>query len=328
MKFYKTKLLLKETFSIAYGNYDSRNALVVELSYAEKTGYGECVEINYYGINLNDFFLELNLLQSKIEKLAIVHPREFYSFLQKNISHSFLRSALDCAYWDLFGKLENKSFIEMNSIPTTNLVESSFTISIAPIDEQIEKVKASAWKKFKIKCNSLDFKNVEKLIAIDKPFALDANASFHKEDCILLQENPLATSINYIEQPMPIGSFDVLDKNKFAVWMADEDAQSEDVLEKLQPHYNAVNIKLMKCGGLTPALGFIKKSKAMGFKVMLGCMTESSIGISAACALAGWLDFADLDGANLISNDYAKGSFVENGTIHQSEKPGLGISLK
>ena len=83
----------------------------------------------------------------------------------------------------------------------------------------------------------------------------------------------------------------------------------------------------MKCGGLTPALKFIQKAKNLNFKIMLGCMTESSVGISAGCALAGLLDYADLDGANLISNDYAKGSVVENGKIMVSEKPGLGISI-
>lgn len=109
--------------------------------------------------------------------------------------------------------------------------------------------------------------------------------------------------------------------------MADEDCQDITFLEKLKPHYSSINIKLMKCGGLTPALEMITEAKKLGYKIMLGCMTESSIGISAGCAIAGLLDFADLDGANLISNDYATGSFVDNGKIILSEKPGLGIAL-
>ena len=74
-------------------------------------------------------------------------------------------------------------------------------------------------------------------------------------------------------------------------------------------------------------LSIDEAAKKLGYKIMLGCMTESSIGISAGCAIAGLLDFADLDGANLISNDYATGSFVDNGKIILSEKPGLGIAL-
>ncbi|MCW3169337.1 hypothetical protein OMO38_12480 [Chryseobacterium sp. 09-1422] len=86
--------------------------------------------------------------------------------------------------------------------------------------------------------------------------------------------------------------------------------------------------KLMKCGGLTPALEMIKKARELNYKIMIGCMTESTVGISAACLLAGLVDYADLDGATLISNDYAAGNFVENGKIILSGKPGLGIELK
>lgn len=83
----------------------------------------------------------------------------------------------------------------------------------------------------------------------------------------------------------------------------------------------------MKCGGLTPALDMMEKARALNYKIMIGCMTESTVGISAGCALAGLADYADLDGANLISNDYASGSFVENGNIILSSKPGLGIKM-
>ena len=110
--------------------------------------------------------------------------------------------------------------------------------------------------------------------------------------------------------------------------MADEDCQNLDSLDKLIPYYKSINIKLMKCGGLTPALEMIRKARALNYKIMIGCMTESTVGISAACNLTGIVDYADLDGANLISNDYAEGSFVKNGKISLSSKPGLGIMIK
>ena len=84
----------------------------------------------------------------------------------------------------------------------------------------------------------------------------------------------------------------------------------------------------MKCGGLTPALDMIKKARELNYKIMIGCMTESTVGISPGCLLTGVADFVDLDGANLISNDYATGNVVENGKIILSGKPGLGIDLK
>ena len=327
LHFHKTELHLKETFSIAYGNYDKRDALVVKLSYLGKDGYGECVSINYYGINLEDFVLKLKEIQPRIENQKIIHPKEFFAFLEQFQLHHFLLSALDCAYWDLFGKLENKSFSELNQLENKTLAESSITISIAEIDEQIRKIENSSWNKFKVKCNGFNLKNTEKLLNLNRNIALDANASFTKEDCLFIQETSGFQKLMYIEQPLEIGNFGILKNGNSVNWMADEDCQDITFLEKLKPHYSSINIKLMKCGGLTPALEMITEAKKLGYKIMLGCMTESSIGISAGCAIAGLLDFADLDGANLISNDYATGSFVDNGKIILSEKPGLGIAL-
>ena len=327
LHFHKTELHLKETFSIAYGNYDKRDALVVKLSHLGKDGYGECVSINYYGINLEDFVLKLKEIQPRIENQKIIHPKEFFAFLEQFQLHHFLLSALDCAYWDLFGKLENKSFSGINQLENKTLAESSITISIAEIDEQIRKIENSSWNKFKVKCNGFNLKNTEKLLNLNRNIALDANASFTKEDCLFIQETPEFQKLMYIEQPLEIGNFGILKNGNSVNWMADEDCQDLTFLEKLKPYYSSINIKLMKCGGLTPALEMITEAKKLGYKIMLGCMTESSIGISAGCAIAGLLDFADLDGANLISNDYATGSFVDNGKIILSEKPGLGIAL-
>ncbi|WP_447951622.1 enolase C-terminal domain-like protein [Chryseobacterium koreense] len=323
----RTKLILKETFSISYGNYDFRDALLISLSYQGKTGYGECVAINYYGIDLNELISKLKKIQGTIENQQIIHPKDFYRFLVGLNLHSFLTSALDCAYWDLFGKLEGKTFSELNGFEELKLPESSYTISIAPIDKQIEKIKDSDWNHFKVKCNGLDHENVFKLLETGKKIALDSNTSFSDADCDFLQKNEWSKRFLYIEQPRPIGQYQILDKNKNAVWMADEDCQNGSYLEKLLPHYSAINIKLMKCGGITPALELIGEAKNLGYQVMIGCMTESSVGISAGIAVASLCDFADLDGANLISNDFAIGSFVENGKIFVSQEPGLGIEL-
>jgi L-alanine-DL-glutamate epimerase-like enolase superfamily enzyme len=321
------ELRLKETFSIAYGNYNHRDALLIELSHQNCKGYGECVAIDYYKINLQSFVLKLKEIQYQIESQKIIHPREFFNFLSGLNLHSFLLSALDCAYWDLFGKLENKSFLELNNLPSKNLVESSVTISIGSIDQQIQKIEKSSWTQFKVKCKGLNKIDIEKLLQLNKNIALDSNASFTDEDCIWLQENCEVQNFSYLEQPRPIDHYKILKKESFANWMADEDCQNIESLEELIPYYKSINIKLMKCGGLTPALEMIKKASALNYKIMIGCMTESTVGISAGCLLTSLTDFADLDGANLISNDYATGNFVENGKIILSGKPGLGIDL-
>jgi L-alanine-DL-glutamate epimerase-like enolase superfamily enzyme len=323
------RLNLKETFSIAYGNYSFREALIISLKSHNAIGFGECTAIDYYQINLVDFVQKLEVIKKQIEVQKINHPIDFYNFLLTLELPSFLRSALDCAYWDLFGKLENKSFLELNSIEIKQLPESSITISVATIENQIQKIKDSSWNKFKVKCNHFDERNIKSLLAMNYDIALDSNGSFDKENCTWLQNEMASEKFSYLEQPMKKGieHYAILQSDKYANWMADEDCQDETSLEILKPHYKSINIKLVKCGGLTPALQLIQKARQLNYNIMIGCMTESTIGISAGSVLAPLCDYADLDGANLIANDLAKGTAIIHGKIQLSEKPGLGISI-
>lgn len=321
------RFTLKETFAIAYGNYSHREALVITLSKNGISGYGECTAIDYYQINLSDYTQKLIEIQTLVEKQSILYPTDFYLFLESLQLPSFLRSALDCAYWDLFGKLEGKSFLELNKISFNSIPESSITISVAPIETQIEKIKKSLWTKFKVKCNHFDENQINLLLDLDKEIALDANGSFTISECQWLENFEKLKQFSYIEQPMKIGEehYSQLKNSGFPNWMADEDCQGISNLKALQSHYKTINIKLVKCGGLTPALQLISEAKKLGFKTMIGCMTESTIGISAGAVLAPLVDYADLDGANLIANDIATGSSVLNGKIRLSTEPGLGI---
>ena len=323
------RFALKETFSISYGNYSHREALLVTLNKNGISGYGECTAIDYYHINLADYSQKLHSIKAIFEKQQIIYPTEFYDFLLTLELPSFLRSALDCAYWDLFGKLENKSFLSLNSIDFKALPESSITISVAPLATQLEKIEKSLWNKFKVKCNHFDENDIQSLLKTGKEVALDANGSFTKTQCQWLESFEASETFTYIEQPMKPGAenYSALHNNKFPNWMADEDCQGISNLDALQTHYKSINVKLVKCGGLTPALRLIQEAKKLGFKTMIGCMTESTIGISAGAVLAPLVDYADLDGANLIANDIAVGSSVLHGKIQLYENPGLGIKM-
>jgi L-alanine-DL-glutamate epimerase-like enolase superfamily enzyme len=324
------KFQLKETFAIAYGNYSFREALIVTLESHGCKGYGECTAIDYYHIDLASFTTLLAQHKSRIEHQSISHPIEFYAFLESLQLPSFLRSALDCAYWDLFGKLEQRSFIALNAIDYNQVPESSITISVDSVAQQIKKIDQSAWNHFKVKCNHLDNEGVVQLLALNKPIALDSNGSFTGTDCQWLEDSVDIENFTYLEQPMKPGAeqYTVLNAEGKANWMADEDCQDATKLKDLVLHYKSVNIKLVKCGGLTPALEMITEARGLGFQLMIGCMTESSIGISAGAALAPLCDYADLDGANLIANDIASGSTIVNGRIQLSEGNGLGIKIK
>jgi L-Ala-D/L-Glu epimerase len=323
------KLNLKETFSISYGNYTHRNALIVTLQQNGMSGYGECTEINYYNIDLMYFEKLLEENKKAIEIQKIVDPPAFYLFLESLQLPHFLLSALDCAFWDLYGKLEQKTFFDLNKIDFRTAPKSSITISVAPIKEQIKKIEASKWEKFKVKCKGFNEEGMHQLVQLNRTIALDSNASFTIADCQKIESIPAASGFSYFEQPMKVGqeNYVHLNKNTYPNWMADEDLQNISQLQDLQNHYTTVNIKLMKCGGLTPAIKMIAQARKLHFKIMMGCMTESTIGISAGAVLAPLVDFVDLDGANLIANDIAKGTKINEGNIEFSEKFGLGIEI-
>lgn len=323
------KFNLKETFAIAYGNYTFREALIVTLQSHNEKGYGECTSIDYYHINLADFQMLLQQIKAQVENQKIIHPADFYAFLLTLNLPSFLRSALDCAYWDLFGKLEQKSFLELNIIKADCVPESSITISVDTIDNQIKKIEQSSWPKFKVKCNHFDENAISGLLGLNRDIALDSNGSFLQDECLWLEQYEAVSKFTYLEQPMKTGveNYSVLHADSYANWMADEDCQDIHALPDLLPHYKSINIKLVKCGGLTPALAMITEARKLGFKIMIGCMTESTVGISAGAMIAPLCDYADLDGANLIANDIAKGNHILNGKIRFADKPGLGIRI-
>ena len=110
--------------------------------------------------------------------------------------------------------------------------------------------------------------------------------------------------------------------------MADESCQVESDVDRCIDSFDAINIKLVKCGGLTPARRMIARAKQNGLKVMVGCMTESSVGIAAGVHLLPLLDYADLDGALLLAEDIAQGLEWNQGYCQLPQSPGLGVRLK
>ena len=323
------QLNFKNNFTISYGNYPFRKAMIVTLESKSFKGFGECTIIDYYNISEEMLLLQISTIHHQIENCQISSPQEFYVFLKSLKISTFLCSALDCAYWDLFGKLTNKNFLLLTDMSMKYIPKSSITISVGSIKEQLAQIEKLNWSSYKVKCNAFNKKDLLQLQDLKIPIAIDANASFTFSDCEELNHMNATNPFKYIEQPLKIGSenYQKLSDTDTSNWMADEDFQYDTNLIDLKSYYKSINIKLLKCGGITPAIQIIKSAKKMGFKVMIGCMTESTIGISAAAVLSPLCDFADLDGANLIANDLAKGSFVENGKIKISQKPGLGIEI-
>lgn len=329
------KIQLKRPFTISKGTFHYRNALIIILEKEGIQGYGECTEISYYGISIDAFIETLKASKSQIESLAFDHPTIFYQHIQKIVGNiPFLLSAIDGAYHDLFGKMvgeKTRTILGVQAEDETPI--SSLTIGIDSLPEMQRQILDTPWSSYKIKLGSSDDIELIKGIAsiTQVPLRLDANGGWTTEFAQYFIQETQGLPIEFVEQPLSADDdqeMPTLKKNVQRILIADESCHGVDDVGKCADGFDGINIKLMKCGGITPALQMIKLARTLNLKVMLGCMTETSIGISAAAQLAPLVDFVDLDGALLIKNDIAQGvKIATGGEIIFPETPGNGITI-
>ncbi|MFX0556633.1 dipeptide epimerase [Maribacter sp. CXY002] len=329
----KYTLSLKHTFSISRESHDFQDTLIVGLSLNGQTGYGEATSNPYYNISVESMMQEIEDIRKEIENYNFTVPESFHSFLSSRGLTNFTLCALDLAAHDLYGKLEGKPLCEIWGTATTQYPTTNYTIGIAPIKEMVSKMKEMPWPIYKIKLGTEDDVAIVKELRkhTDAIFRIDANCAWTATETI--QNAPLLKElgVEFLEQPLKAddwkGMEQVMHRSVLPV-IADESCIVESDVEKCALHFSGINIKLTKCGGLTPALRMIRKAKDLGIKVMVGCMTESTVGISAIAQLLPQLDFVDMDGALLLKADIAKGVEIKtDGRVLFPDLPGSGITL-
>ncbi|MFD0799405.1 dipeptide epimerase [Maribacter chungangensis] len=329
----KHVLPLKHTFSISRESHDFQDTLIVGLTLDGQTGYGEATSNPYYNSTVESMMAEIEAIRSSIEKYQLTTPEVFHAFLLSKGLSNFAVCALDLAAHDLYGKLQNQPLHKIwgttaDQYPTTN-----YTIGIAPIKEMVAKMKETPWPIYKIKLGTDDDVAIVRELRkhTDAVFRIDANCAWTALETI--NNAPLLRDlgVEFLEQPLKAEDWEGMEKvmhHSVLPVIADESCIVETDVEKCALHYNGINIKLTKCGGLTPALRMIQKGKEMGLKVMVGCMTESTVGISAIAQLLPQLDYVDMDGALLLKEDIASGVRILNdGTVLFPEIPGSGVTL-
>lgn len=329
----KYVLPLKHTFSISRESHDFQNSLIIGLSLNGQTGYGEATANPYYKITVESMMAEIETNLSIIENYKFNTPELFHAFLVSKGLSNFAICALDLAAHDLYGKLKNKPLYEIWGTNTLHYPTTNYTIGIAPIEKMVEKIQETPWPIYKVKLGTDDDVAIVRELRkhTDAVFRIDANCAWTAAETIknapLLKE----LGVEFLEQPLKADDWEgmeiVLHQSVLPV-IADESCIVETDVEKCALHFNGINIKLTKCGGLTPALRMIKKGKELGLKVMMGCMTESTVGISAIAQLLPQLDYVDMDGAMLLKEDIATGvRILKDGTVEFPELPGTGVSL-
>lgn len=331
----KYSLELRHQFTISYSSRKSTPIVLIKIEHDRFAGYGEASLPPYLSETQESVIIFLKLI-SRINIDNISNYKKIINEVDQVLgNNTAAKAAVDIALHDLFGKINEKPCHKLFDLTANNLPLTSFTIGI---DEQkILKQKiseAKEFKIFKIKLGTTDDKKIIQFIReeTDKPLYVDINQAWSdKYFALEMSEWLHQQNVLLIEQP-----FNKNDLEKSA-WLsarspipiiADESVQRFSDIEKIKNSFNGINIKLMKCTGMNEAYQMIVKARENNLKVMMGCMTETSCGINAATQLSSLVDFADLDGNLLITNDPFDAVTVVDGRLHLSKKNGLGITLK
>lgn len=327
------KLDLKHTFTISRQSYDSKLVLIVELKDGDFSGYGEASENPYYGITLDQIVNDLSSIKESIESNNDDTPENFWRKMHPLLKgNMFALCALDIAYNDLYARRKGKKLYDLWGLDIRHNVLSNFTIGIDSIPTMVDKMKETPWPIYKIKLGTKDDLYIIKELRkhSDAIFRVDANGAWGVDETLRNAIELKKLGVEFLEQPLAASNLDgnkTVFKLSVLPIIADESCQIETDVEKCFQMFHGVNIKLVKCGGLTPARRMLKKTRALGMKAMVGCMTESSIGISAIAHLLPELDYVDMDGAMLLKNDIASGIRLKNGKVLYAQENGTGVRL-
>ncbi len=329
----KYVLPLKHTFSISRESHDFQDSMIVALELDGKTGYGEATSNPYYRISFETMQEEIENVREEIEGFNFRDPEPFHAFLVSKKLSNFAICALDLAANDLYGKILGKPLSEIWDTDNGKYPITNYTIGLDSIEKMVAKMKEMPWPIYKIKLGTdRDVEIVRELRKhTDAVFRVDANCAWTAEETIANALLLRDLGVEFLEQPLKAddwtGMEKVMHKSVLPV-IADESCIVESDVEKCALHFNGINIKLTKCGGLTPARRMIKRAKELNLQVMVGCMTESTVGISAIAQLLPQLDYVDMDGAMLLREDIADGVIIqEMGKVIFPATGGSGIRL-
>jgi L-alanine-DL-glutamate epimerase-like enolase superfamily enzyme len=332
LSFRPYELQLKHTFTVAGNSRNTTPVVLTEIEYESMTGYGEASMPPYLGESQESVIKFLN----KVDLGQFKDPfmlDDILAYVDSiDVGNRAAKACVDIALHDLLGKLLDKPLYRLWGINPDNTPMTSFTIGIdTPEVVKLKTEEAARFRVLKVKLGGgNDREMIETVRSVtDVPIYVDVNQGWSDKHKALDMVHWLAEQgIEFVEQPLPKTAMDDLawlTENSPLPIIADEAFQRLGDVVKFKGVYSGINIKLMKSTGLREAHKMITVARALEMKVMIGCMTETSCAVSAASQLSPLVDWADLDGNLLISNDIYKGMEVIDGKVSLNELPGIGI---
>lgn len=329
-------LKLRDPFTIARGTVTVQPTLIVRLEHQGLVGLGEATTNDFYGVTLESMSAAIDRVAPRLDGWQLENPAELWSELDPVLAECrFAQCALDCAAWDLYAQMQEKPLWKLWGLrDDAGYPPTCYTIGLDTPTEMVRKMRAMPdWPIYKIKLDARGGMNLVRRLRQETSslFRVDANCSWQPADVQAWAEELSGLGVELVEQPLGADEFAAMQQlkgNCALPLMADESCQVESDVDRCIDSFDAINIKLVKCGGLTPARRMIARAKQNGLKVMVGCMTESSVGIAAGVHLLPLLDYADLDGALLLAEDIAQGLEWKQGYCSLPQAAGLGVQLK
>ena len=335
LSFEPYELQLRHTFTVSSYSRKTTPGVQVRIDYEGDTGYGEASMPPYLGQTVES----VTSFLSKVDLGQFSDPFQLETILAYVDSLSpgdgAAKAAVDIALHDLVGKLMGQPWWRIWGLDPSKAPDTTFTIGIDTPDIVREKTRecADRFNILKVKVGLDNDKEMIRTIreVTDLPLAVDANQGWKDREKALdeihwLKEN----GIVMVEQPMPKERLEdnawITERSPLPIF-ADEAIQRLADIPSIKGAYHGINIKLMKCTGMREAWKMVNYARAEGMKVMVGCMTETSCAVSAAAQLSPAVDFADLDGNLLITNDLFRGMEVVKGRITLPDRPGIGVEM-
>ncbi len=332
LSFEPYELKLRHSFNLAKYSRTTTPDVQVQLEYDGVVGYGEASMPPYLGesvASVTAFLSKLDLSQFS-DPFRIEEIHEYMDSVAPD--NRAAKASVDIALHDLLGKIMGQPWYKIWGLNPDKAPDTSFTIGIDTADVVRKKVdEASPYNVLKVKMGLDNDKELVEIIRskTDRPICVDANQGWNSKEkalemCYWLAERKCL----FVEQPMPKEMYDetawLRERSPLPI-IADEFLQRLPDVRRAVGAYDGINIKLMKSTGMHEAYKMAVLARALGMKVMLGCMTETSCAVTAASQLSPMVDWADLDGNLLIANDRFDGIKIVNGKVTIPERPGIGV---
>jgi L-Ala-D/L-Glu epimerase len=327
------RLPLRHPFTISRGTVAVQDTVIVQAHEEGCYGYGEATTNVYYGATVENLSRAIESFGPVAKAASISALDDLLIVAAERLADApFALCALDMAFHDLWARRRGVALHAAWGLDPAVGPLSNYTIGIDTPEAMVRKLaEVPDWPIYKIKLGTAsDLEIVRELRRhTDKPFRVDANCGWTARQAIDLS-GPLADlGVEFIEQPLPAGDpamAEVRERSALPLF-ADESCAVEADVDRCAGLFDGINIKLVKCGGLAPARRMIARARELGLRVMCGCMTESTVGISALAQIVPQLDHVDMDGAALLASDIATGVVVDRGRRVYPDRVGTGVEL-